>query len=134
MAGPPFSTILVVDSDESARKLISTTLADANFRVLEARGGMEGVATMLRYEGEIALAVVEMRMPEINGLDLANQIGIERPETEILYVSSVTNSVAVESIKRVNPDAILAKPFTREQLLNRVQRCVPRKRARSKSI
>jgi DNA-binding response OmpR family regulator len=134
MAGPPLSTILVVDSDESTRKLISTTLADANFRVLEARGGMEGVATMLRYDGEIALAVVEIRMPGINGLDLANQIGIERPETEILYVSSVTHSVAVESITRVNPDAILAKPFTREQLLNRVQRCVPRKRARPKSI
>jgi DNA-binding response OmpR family regulator len=134
MAGPPLSTILVVDSDESTRKLISTTLADANFRVLEARGGMEGVATMLRYDGEIALAVVEIRMPGINGLDLANQIGIERPETEILYVSSVTNSVVVESITRVNPDAILAKPFTREQLLNRVQRCVPRKRARPKSI
>jgi two-component system, cell cycle sensor histidine kinase and response regulator CckA len=134
MSGQPRSTILVVDTDENARKLISTTLADANFVVLEARGGMEGVATMLHYEGEIALAVVEIKMPGINGLDLANQIGIERPATEILYVSNLTNSVAVESITRAKPDAVLAKPFTPEQLLDRVQHCVPRKSARSKLI
>src|SRR6476659_2536806 len=134
MSGQARSTILVVDSDESARELISTALADANFLVLEARGGMEGVATMFRYDGEIALAVVEIQMPGVNGLDLANQIGIERPATEVLYVSSITNSVAVESITRAKPDAVLAKPFTREQLLDRVQQCVPRKSARSKSI
>jgi DNA-binding response OmpR family regulator len=134
MPGPPRSTILVVDTDEGARKLISTALADANFLVLEARGGMEGVATMLRYDGEIALAVVEIKMPGINGLDLANQIGIERPATEILYVSSVTNSVAVESITRAKPNAVLAKPFTREQLLDRVQQCVARKSAQSRPI
>jgi two-component system, cell cycle sensor histidine kinase and response regulator CckA len=134
MPGPPRSTILVVDTDEGARKLISTALADANFLVLEARGGMEGVATMLRYDGEITLAVVEIKMPGINGLDLANQIGIERPATEILYVSSVTNSVAVESITRAKPNAVLAKPFTREQLLDRVQQCVARKSAQSRPI
>ena len=85
---------------------------------------MEGVFTMLRYDGEIALAVVEIRMPEINGLDLANQIAIERPTTEILYLSSLTNSVAVESITRAKPDAVLPKPFTPEQLLCRVHQCV----------
>ena len=124
MSGQPRRTILVVDTDENAIKLISTTLADANFVVLEARGGMEGVSAMLRHDGEIALAVVEIRMPDINGLDLANQIAIERPTTEILYLSSVANSVAVESITRAKPDAVLPKPFTPEQLLGRVQQCV----------
>ena len=61
---------------------------------------MEGGSTMLRYDGQIALAVVEIEMPGINWLDLANQIRIERPNTEILYISDLTNSVAVESITR----------------------------------
>lgn len=80
-------TILVVEDDESARRFISSTLADADYKVLEAKGGLDGISTMLHYDGEIALAVVEIKMPGINGLDLANQMGIERPSTERIQES-----------------------------------------------
>jgi DNA-binding response OmpR family regulator len=116
-----------VDNDENSRKLISTTLAGADFRVLEARSGLEGMSTMLHYDGEIALAVLEIRMPGINGLDLANQIGIERPNTEVLYTSDLIQSIAVQSISLEKPEAVLPKPFTAPQLLARVRQFMLRK-------
>ena len=114
-------TILVVDDDTQARRLMSTTLAGAEFRVLEAKSGLEAMSTMLRYDGKIALAVVEIDMPHINGLDLANQMGIERPTTEVLYVSDLVESVAVKSLTVRQPEAVLVKPFTARQFLARVR-------------
>jgi DNA-binding response OmpR family regulator len=115
-------TILVVEDDERVREFISTTLADADYNVLEAKGGLDGISAMLRYDGEIAMAVVEIKMPGINGLDLANQISIERPSTEVLYISDLDKSVAVESIAKEKPESMLARPFTAGQLLSRVRR------------
>jgi two-component system, OmpR family, KDP operon response regulator KdpE len=134
MSGPSRPTILVVEDEEPIRRFISTTLAEANYNVLEAEGGLDGLSAMLRYEGEIALAVVEIKMPDINGLDLANQIGIERPSTEVLYVSDLVKSVAVESIAREKPDAMLPRPFTAGELLARVARfsgCKTRRTAKA---
>jgi len=119
-------TILVVDHDAGARRLMRATLAGAKFRILEARGGLEAISTMLRYDGEIALAVVEINLPGISGLDLANQMGIERPTTEVLYVSDLVESVAAMSITQTKPEAVLFKPFTARQLLVRVRDFVSR--------
>jgi len=121
MRGKSRRTILVVEDDDQVRNIINTALAGAHYSVLEARGGLDGMSVMLRYDGEIALAVVDIRLPGINGLDLANQIAIERPSTEVLYISDLTKSVAVESISKRKPEAMLAKPFTASELLDRVR-------------
>jgi two-component system, cell cycle sensor histidine kinase and response regulator CckA len=114
-------TILVVDDDERIRSFVKTTLADADYAVLEARGGLDGIATAHRYDGEIALAVVEIKMPGMGGLDLANHIGVERPQTEVLYMSESTDSIAAQSIAMKKPEAVLPKPFTAVELLSRVR-------------
>ena len=114
-------TILVVDDDERIRSFVKATLADADYAVLEARGGLDGIATALRYNGEIALAVVEIKMPGVSGLDLANHIGVDRPQTEVLYMSESTNSIAAQSIAMQKPEAVLPKPFTAVELLARVR-------------
>jgi DNA-binding response OmpR family regulator len=115
-------TVLVVEDDDRTRELISTALASANYDVLQARDGIEGLSTMLRFEGEIALAVLEIKLPGMGGLDLANQISVDRPSTEFLYVSNLTRSVAVESIAAGKPEAILKRPFSGRELLSRVRR------------
>jgi DNA-binding response OmpR family regulator len=126
-------TILVVDDDAQTRSLMRTTLAGADFRVLEAKSGLDGIAAMLRFEGEIALAVVEIHLPGIGGLDLANQIGIERPTTEMLYVSGLVDSVAAKSIALNEPAGVLFKPFTAAKLLARVQELISRRVASADS-
>jgi len=114
-------TILVVDNDENVRSFVSATLAAADYAVLEARGGLDGIAAALRYNGDIVLAVVEIKMPGVSGLDLANHIGVERPQTEVLYMSEATDSIAAQSIAMQKPEAVLPKPFTAVELLTRVR-------------
>jgi DNA-binding response OmpR family regulator len=76
---------------------------------------------MLSYSGIIPLVIVDIMMPGVNGLDFANQLSIERPQSEILYISGFTGSIAVESIALRKPQSVLPKPFTGQQLVARVQ-------------
>jgi CheY-like chemotaxis protein len=97
------SVILLVEHDVAVRTRTPALLADHGFKVVEAAGGLEAVAVMLSYEGEIALAIVEIILPGVNGLDFANQLVIDRPKTEILYVSASPDSVAADSISHRSP-------------------------------
>ena len=84
------------------------------------------MSVMLSYGGEIQLAIVEITMPGVNGLDFANQLRVERPKTPVLYIPAVGNSVAAESIMQREPESVLAKPFTSERLLKRVRQLLAR--------
>ena len=125
--------ILLVEHEVSVRKYIRMALADNGYTVLEAPGGLEAMAVMLRYEGQIALAIVEIIMPGVSGLDFANQLQIDRPKTEILYISASADSVAVDSILRRKPESMLAWPFTGDELVERVGGLLAARRASARS-
>jgi response regulator NasT len=129
MANDYRPTVLVVDDNAETMRLISTALAGAGYRVLESKSGLDGIATMLCFEGEIELAVIEINMPGISGLDVANQLGIDRPTTEVLYVSDLVESVAANSILLSDPRWVLFKPFTARELLAHVHDLVSRRAA-----
>jgi two-component system cell cycle sensor histidine kinase/response regulator CckA len=120
------SSILVVEDEEQVRRFISTTLTRAGYRVVEAANAVEAISLLLSSPEEIPLAVVDIVMPGTGGLDFANQAAMDRPDTDILYISGFTDSVVVDSINRRRPEAMLRKPFTASQLLTRVREMLNR--------
>ena len=116
------SVILLVEQDASVRRLIRLVLEEKGLTVLEASGGLEAIALMLSHEGELALAIVEITMPGVSGLDFAAQLGIDRPKTQILYLSASPGSVAADSISLRKPESILSMPFSASELVTRVWR------------
>jgi CheY-like chemotaxis protein len=115
------AAVLVIDDEEIVRKLIRKPLAAAGYTVLAASGSAEALSLSRAYAGDIALAAVDLVLNASNGLDVANEIAIDRPRTPILYISGLTKSIAAACIAGSVPQAFLAKPFTREQLLARVR-------------
>jgi DNA-binding response OmpR family regulator len=110
-----------VEDDPGVRRLVDITLRKAGWQTLVARSGQEGLSTALQYEGLIPLAILDLVMPEIGGLDVANQLALQRPSTRILYISG-TDSIAVDSITRRAPDLMLRKPFSGKDLLASIQK------------
>jgi CheY-like chemotaxis protein len=125
MPSLPSPVVLVVDDNEYVRRFVGSTLRTAGYDVIEAGNGLEAMAVSARPSVEsISLAIIDIVMPGIGGLDLANQLSMDRPRTKILYISGYTNSVAVDSITRERPQSVLQKPFTAEELLKRVRALV----------
>ncbi|MBZ5575219.1 MAG: response regulator [Acidobacteriia bacterium] len=122
MASSPQPTILVVEDNGALRRLMTRTLADSGFLVLEAGSAPHGLAVFQAEPLSVDLAVIDMVMPGMSGLDLAAELERERPGMKILYISGYSSSVAIESISRRSPDRVLLKPFDVRDLVERVGR------------
>ena len=63
--------ILVIDDEDSIRRLLQATLRRAGYRVLVASNGAEGVTQFTAHQAEIDLVVTDLMMPGPNGRDFS---------------------------------------------------------------
>ena len=121
MSGAGRPTILVVEDEPQVRMMIRVVLRAEGFEVLEAASGAEAIQLSRNHTAPIDLAVIDVVMPGMGGMDLANWFDPERPGMKVLYISGMSSTVAVESLATGAPSLLLRKPFTRSQLLQRVK-------------
>lgn len=112
-------TILVVEDNGALRRLMLRILEGCGYAVLEAANGPQGLE-LFRQQGTVDLAILDMVMPGMSGLDVAAEIERQRPGTKILYVTAHGSSVAIDSISNRTPDRVLLKPFDAADLIGRV--------------
>jgi len=113
--------ILVVEDQSAIRKQIRRALERNGFSVVEADNVTEGLAMFKANRETISLAIIDIVMPGISGLDMASELNREHPGVKILYISGYLGSVAMEVITRSSPESLLAKPFTMDVLIERVR-------------
>jgi two-component system, cell cycle sensor histidine kinase and response regulator CckA len=123
---PP--TVLVVEDEDALRAGISRLLQGQGYQVLEAANG----ATALQLlEGpaadNIALVLTDLRMPVMDGRQLAAALARRRPSLPIVFMSGFTAQLM--DLRLVSPHlalvsphlAFLAKPFRNDDLLAAVR-------------
>jgi DNA-binding response OmpR family regulator len=113
-------SILVVEDQEAVRRQVLRTLETSGFHVIEAGDAIQGLSLLRENPGTVALAIIDFQMPGMSGLDMAAELIREYPAVKILYMSGNTGSVGMQVIARSSPEAVIAKPFTAEELLARV--------------
>jgi DNA-binding response OmpR family regulator len=121
---PLVRTVLVVDDAGVVRRLSFRVLSEAGYRVFEAAGALEALEVMEMLHGRIDLVLVDVVMPEVNGVDLVRLIREKWSEPSILFMSAFPAEVlAREGLKDLRVQ-FLAKPFTRDELLSAVERAM----------
>jgi two-component system cell cycle sensor histidine kinase/response regulator CckA len=114
-------TILVVDDVGVVRKAAFHLLSEAGYRVFEAGSAPEALEVLSTARQPINLVIVDVVMPEINGVDLVRLIRNEWPSVRVVFMSAYPAEVLVrEGLEHPNV-VFLAKPFTREELLGKVK-------------
>jgi PAS domain S-box-containing protein len=106
-------TVLLVDDDESMRRVTRRILAKSGFRVIEAEHGADALRVAAAHEGEIDLLVTDVLMPGIRGPELVEELTVRSPGLRVLYMSGYTD----DDISRwgLQPGiAFIHKPFTSE--------------------
>ena len=121
MPTSPLPVILVAEDNPSLRRLIVRMLTNHGYAALEAASGAQGLALFRANRKSIALAILDMVMPGMSGLDLAAELDRERPGMKILYISGYLSSIAMDVISRRAPEMVLPKPFTEKLLIERVE-------------
>ena len=106
--------LLVVDDEIPVLKVIERLAAKVGFDVATCTSGADAMRTLLRRPAD--LAMVDLRMPDVNGLDLLRQIRTTVPGCEVILMTAYAAvDSAVEAIK-LGAREYLTKPFDFERL------------------
>ena len=101
--------ILLVDDEDSIRVFVKAILV-RQYDVLEAANGNEALAIVKRVNGAVDLLVTDIRMPGMNGYELAEVVRRSYPSLPVVYISGyVTNEDLTAHNQPQRGEAFLAK-------------------------
>jgi two-component system chemotaxis response regulator CheY len=116
---------LIVDDSVSMRQMVSFTMKEAGFDVLEGGNGQEALQ---RLTGQpVAPVITDLNMPLMDGITLIRQIR-SRPQykfTPILMLTTESQESKKQEGKAAGATGWIVKPFNPQQLLQVVAKVVP---------
>ncbi len=112
--------ILVVEDEERVRQLTVELLRELGYTVLHADSAAAGLR-VLDSHPEIAMVLTDVVMPDMNGRRFADEASRRRPEVKILFMTGYTRNAIVHNGVLDVGVQLLSKPFSMEQLANKVR-------------
>jgi two-component system phosphate regulon response regulator OmpR len=110
---------LLVDDDELVRETVAGILADRGYVVHTAAHGREALAVLGREEA-IAAVILDIMMPEMEGIEALREIRKGWPGLPVIMISGGDRSGwtdALDMASKLGADRTLPKPFTPSQLI-----------------
>jgi CheY-like chemotaxis protein len=112
--------ILVVEDDEKIRFLAVEALRDFGYTIIQASDAAQALA-VLALQPRIDLLFTDIVMPDMNGRQLADKARETRPDLKVLYTTGFTRNAVVHNGVLDPGVALIAKPFTIDQLAIKVR-------------
>jgi UDP-3-O-[3-hydroxymyristoyl] N-acetylglucosamine deacetylase len=115
-------TILVVDDEAGIRESVRGVLADEGFRVLEAEDGRGALRLMAQERPR--LVILDIWMPEMDGIELLRHIRDAHPGTPVIVISGHGNIETAVTATKLGAFDFIEKPFSLDGLLHVVDRAL----------
>jgi len=114
------STVLLVDDDELSIGLTARRTENAGYRVLRASRGQDALS-IVQHE-DIKLALLDIDMPDISGLEVLKHIRAIKPKEElaIIMVTAIEDPDTVIDCINAGADDYIMKPFHPAELTTRI--------------
>jgi len=121
----PMSTILVIDDERVVRKMACRTLREAGYTCLEAESALAALEQLQSDRQPLDGMIVDIRLPDMSGLNLVRLARVHRPGTPALFISGYSQPAVAEPELQQLLQAFLPKPFTPDQLVAAVRQYLP---------
>ena len=126
------ATLLIADDDPVALALLAEVLVGEGYVVRAASGGAACLELAAREPFE--LAIVDLRMPDMDGLEVIRRLAVIRPGIPIIILTAFAGiDTAIEAIRSGATD-YLSKPFRMEQITIAVRRILESKRLARENV
>jgi PAS domain S-box-containing protein len=113
--------IFVVEDTQSLRELTRLLLEGVGYQVLDFGVPDEALRMAKNHVGSLPLLITDVVMPEMSGIELAEEFAKIRPETKLLYTSGYADDAIARHGGLASNASFLEKPFTRDALLRKVR-------------
>ncbi|MDX8410517.1 MAG: PAS domain S-box protein [Mariprofundaceae bacterium] len=109
-------TILLADDEEDVREAFVEVLKTLGYKVLKARDGLEALELFKAHQGEIALAMLDVVMPQCGGILLAKRIRKINPDVPVIFMTGYDKEHVLGSGEQIQNSDAITKPFHFEVL------------------
>ncbi len=124
--------ILVVEDDEAIRSAIVAALSFEGFESIECDRGDEGAR--LAVELEIDLALLDVMMPGMDGFDVLERVRESRPELPVIMLTARGEEPDRVRGLKLGADDYVVKPFSKAELMARVEAVLRRSAERPTDV
>ncbi len=111
------ATVLLVEDNHGARRLVRDTLGIYGYKVIEARSPQEAIDLMNSFTEKPDLLLTDVIMPEMNGKELYEALSRRFPGLKVVFMSGYTENVISEHGILKKGTYFISKPFTQRELL-----------------
>jgi two-component system chemotaxis response regulator CheY len=114
--------IMSVDDSPSMRQMVSFTLTNEGYEVVEAEDGRDALAKLAK--GQVSLVVTDLHMPNMNGIELIRALRADPAHrfTPIVMLTTESNDDKKNQGREAGATGWIVKPFKPEQLLAVIKR------------
>ncbi len=115
-------TILVVDDEPMALKLVQSILEKRGFHVLVSTSAKQAVEIFVSQRESIELLISDVVMPGMDGPQLASRLVSLNPDLPVLFMSGFVTENEVADTSLISQFAFIRKPFRPATLVQAVQK------------
>jgi len=117
-------TVLIIDDEPAIRMLVTETLEEHGYRVVEAHDGPSGLR-LLNSELRVDLLITDVGLPGgLNGRQVADAARTQRPGLKVLFITGFAENAAIGNGHLDHGMSVLTKPFVMTALANKVRELI----------
>jgi two-component system cell cycle sensor histidine kinase/response regulator CckA len=120
----PGETVLLIEDEQSVREVTAKLLAKLGYEVVTAVDGRDGVNRAAAYDGVLHLVLTDLMMPELGGVEAAQEIRKLRPEIPVLFISGYSEQSVSWRDDMKATGRLLSKPFSVDELARAIRQAI----------
>ncbi len=125
-------SILIVDDEKEIRESLEQILALEGHRAVAASSGEEGLKKI--EEGVFDLVLVDITLPDRNGIDLLKSIKREHPEVGVIMITAYDSSQVAFQASKEGAESYITKPWDNDKLLLEVRNALAKARLQAENV
>ena len=110
--------ILIVDDEETVRKLLKRTLEEGGYDVVTAANGAEALEKLSQFN--VSLVLLDIKMPGLDGFQVLDRIR-QLSDIPVIMLSAIKEVPTIRDSLALGADDYIRKPFRTRELLARIQ-------------
>lgn len=111
--------VLLIDDEASLRRHVTLGLMQKGYYTEPCENGMKGLETLDMFKRKrtpLDCAIVDVRLPDIDGIKLLKVIKLNYPQLPVIIITGHGDEAVEQAVKAQQADGYLEKPFTMEEL------------------
>jgi two-component system cell cycle sensor histidine kinase/response regulator CckA len=117
--------VLVVEDEQALRRLLVKQIHNMGLHVLEGENGIDALDKIEEQQPNLILAITDIMMPEMGGIELVNTLRLSQPELPAIFISGYIDTAGTDDDERHRLNRYIRKPFPLRMLSEKIRELLP---------